>query len=158
MKRIILTLLCLATLAATAENENKTPVASAHRDFPTAAPMPADAVWRRDIYREIDLTKEENAALYYPATPQNGRENLFVSLFKLVLRGSIKAYDYKLDGNEDFSDDNTIKGKALMDRYQILYESKDGRIRPTCPPTRCGPTSLRRASTTTSTPPRSKRR
>lgn len=139
MKRIILTLLCLATLAATAqpparrkaqqENENKTPVASAHRDFPTAVPMPDDAVWRRDIYREIDLTKEENAALYYPSTPQNGRENLFVSLFKLVLRGNIKAYDYKLDGNEDFSDDNTIKGKALMDRYQILYESKDGRIR-----------------------------
>ena len=138
MKRIILTLLCLATLAATAqpparrkaqqEQESKTPVASAHRDFPTAVPMPDDAVWRRDIYREIDLTKEENAALYYPSTPQNGRENLFVSLFKLVLRGNIKAYDYKLDGNEDFSDDNTIKGKALMDRYQILYESKDGRI------------------------------
>ena len=139
MKRIILSLLCLATLAATAqpparrkaqqEKEKTTPTASAYRDFPTAAPMPSDAVWRRDIYREIDLTKEENAALYYPSTPQNGRENLFVSLFKLVLRGNIKAYDYKLDGNEDFSDDNVIKGKALMDRYQILYESKDGRIR-----------------------------
>ena len=29
--------------------------------FPTAVDMPEDVVWRRDIYREIDLTKDANA-------------------------------------------------------------------------------------------------
>lgn len=91
--------------------------------------MPQDATWRRDIYREINLTKEENATLYYPPTPKGGRENLFTSLFKLVLRGQVKAYDYKLDGNEDFSDDNVVKARDIMDRYQIFYESKGDAVR-----------------------------
>ena len=37
--------------------------------FPTTVEQPADASWRRDIYRELDLTKDENAALYYPVEP-----------------------------------------------------------------------------------------
>ena len=34
--------------------------------FPTAAPMSEDVVWRRDIYRELDLNTEANSGLYYP--------------------------------------------------------------------------------------------
>lgn len=141
MKRLISTLLCLTSLAAAAqpparlreaqakEKTTATPTANAYRDFPTAQAMPDDAAWRRDVYRTIDLTQDANATLYYPTRPANGRENLFTYLFKLLLRGEIKAYNYNLDGNEDFSDDNTVKAKELMDRYQIFYESKDGRVR-----------------------------
>lgn len=141
MKRLISTLLCLTSLAAVAqpparlreaqakEKTTATPTANAYRDFPTAQAMPDDAAWRRDVYRTIDLTQDANATLYYPTRPANGRENLFTYLFKLLLRGEIKAYNYNLDGNEDFSDDNTVKAKELMDRYQIFYESKDGRVR-----------------------------
>ena len=93
--------------------------------------MPEDVSWRRDIYRSLDLTKDANAPLYYPTTPTNGRENLFTYLFKLLLRGQVKAYDYKLDGNEDFSEKNIVKAKELMDRYHIFYEQKDGKIRVT---------------------------
>ena len=107
------------------------PKGSAYRDFPTAAAMPEDVSWRRDIYRSLDLTKDANAPLYYPTTPTNGRENLFTYLFKLLLRGQVKAYDYKLDGNEDFSEKNIVKAKELMDRYHIFYEQKDGKIRVT---------------------------
>lgn len=107
------------------------PKGSAYRDFPTAAAMPEDVSWRRDIYRSLDLTKDANASLYYPTTPTDGRENLFTYLFKLLLRGQVKAYDYKLDGNEDFSEKNIVKAKALMDRYHIFYEQKDGKIRVT---------------------------
>lgn len=119
-----------------AENKEQTaaqsaPKGSAYRDFPTAAAMPEDVSWRRDIYRSLDLTKDANAPLYYPTTPTNGRENLFTYLFKLLLRGQVKAYDYKLDGNEDFSEKNIVKAKELMDRYHIFYEQKDGRIRVT---------------------------
>ena len=107
------------------------PKGSAYRDFPTAAAMPEDVSWRRDIYRSLDLTKDANASLYYPTTPTDGRENLFTYLFKLLLRGQVKAYDYKLDGNEDFSEKNIVKAKELMDRYHIFYEQKDGKIRVT---------------------------
>ena len=34
--------------------------------FPTAVDMPEDVVWRRDIYREINLEDDANAGLYYP--------------------------------------------------------------------------------------------
>jgi hypothetical protein len=37
--------------------------------FPTAIPMDEDVVWRRDIYRELNLTDDANAALYYPVEP-----------------------------------------------------------------------------------------
>lgn len=111
------------------QQKSSTPQGSAYRQFPTAQNMPKDAAWRRDLYRTLDLTKDANAVLYYPTTPQDGRTNLFTYLFKLLLRGQIKAYDYKLDGNEDFSDKNLVKAKDIMDRYRIYYESKDGKMR-----------------------------
>lgn len=131
-------LMCIITVAQpparrkgndnTTQPERTTRV-SAYRDFPTAQAMPENAAWRRDIYRTIDLGKDANAVLYYPTVPQGDQMNLFTFLFRQMLRGQIKAYDYKLDGNEDFSESNIVKAKDLMDRYQIFYESKDGRIR-----------------------------
>lgn len=111
------------------EQQLNAPKGSSYRDFPTAQTMPNDAAWRRDLYRTIDLTKEENAVLYFPTTPQDGRENLFTYLFKLVLRKQIKAYDYKLDGNEYFTAKNEVTAKELMDRYHIFYESKGDKVR-----------------------------
>ena len=99
------------------------------REFPTAANVPDDAAWRRDIYRSIDLTKEENAVLYYPVVPANGRQNLFVYLFRQILRGNIKAYEYTLDANEHFDEDHIVKGKKIMDTHKIYYENNDGKIR-----------------------------
>ncbi len=97
--------------------------------FPTASDMPDGVVWRRDIYRALDLTKDENATLYYPLEQQGDQINLFTYLFKLILRGEIKAYDYTLNGSENFGTANQVKAKDLMDRYHIYYESKDGRMR-----------------------------
>ena len=102
---------------------------SSYRDFPVAQPMPENVVWRRDIYRSLDLTKEKNAVLYFPTTPQGGQMNLFTFLFKQILRNNIKAYDYTIDGNENFSKDNLVTGRELMDRYQIYYEAKGEKIR-----------------------------
>lgn len=107
-----------------------TPTASSYRAFPTAPAMPTEVTWRRDIFRELDLTEDANAVLYFPTTATaDGRENLFNYLFKLVLRRQIKAYDYKLDGNERFTEDNVVTAKQLMDRHGIFYEERDGRFR-----------------------------
>ena len=97
--------------------------------FPTAIDMPEDVVWRRDIYREIDLNKDANAGLYYPVEPIDKQLNLFTYVFKLALNGYIPVYEYRLDGNEVFNDSSKVKMKTVLDNYHIFYEEKDGKLR-----------------------------
>lgn len=97
--------------------------------FPTAVGMPENVVWRRDIYREIDLNKEANSGLYYPVEPIDKQLNLFTYVFKLALNGYIPVYEYRLDGNEVFNDSAKVKMKTILDNYHIFYEEKDGKIR-----------------------------
>ena len=80
-----------------------------------------NARWMRVIYREVDLTKEENAPLYYPTQPMNGQMNLFSTLFQLVCEGRINVYEY-MDGYEDFSDNRILDLKVMLDRSRIYYE------------------------------------
>lgn len=96
--------------------------------FPTAAPMSEDVVWRRDIYRELDLNTEANSGLYYPVEPIGTQMNLFTYIFKLMMTGQIKAYEYRLDGNEVFNDSSRVKPLAFLDNYHIYYERVDGRV------------------------------
>ena len=97
--------------------------------FPTAIDMPEDVVWRRDIYREIDLSKDANGGLYYPVEPMDREVNLFTYIFKLALNNYIPVYEYRLDGNESFSDSARVQMKTVLDNYQIFYEEKDGKLR-----------------------------
>ena len=97
--------------------------------FPTAIDMPADVVWRRDIYRELDLNKDSNAGLYYPVEPMDRQVNLFTYIFKLALNNYIPVYEYRLDGNEVFNDSSKVQMKTVLDNYHIFYEEKDGKIR-----------------------------
>lgn len=98
--------------------------------FPTAQALDEDVVWRRDLYREIDLMDNANGGLYYPTTPQGSQMNLFTYMFKLMLSGQIKAYEYKLDGNEHFTDSTRIKPMRFLKDYNIYYEKDaNGRVR-----------------------------
>ena len=97
--------------------------------FPTSPSMSEDVVWRRDIYREIDLTQDANAGLYYPVEPMGTQMNLFCYMFKLMMRGQVKAYEYRLDGNEVFTDSARVKPLAFLDNYHIYYEKVNGRVR-----------------------------
>ncbi len=97
--------------------------------FPTAVDMPEDVVWRRDIYREIDLNQNANGGLYYPVEPMDKQVNLFTYVFKLALNGYIPVYEYRLDGNESFTDSARVKMKTILDNFHIFYEEKDGKIR-----------------------------
>lgn len=45
-----------------------------------------------------------------------------------MLTGNIKAYEYRLDGNEVFSDSAVVKPKAFLDNYHIFYERVNGRV------------------------------
>lgn len=140
MKKILFTIaICMLATAAVAQPAKrraqqastektaaeKKKLGATYREFPVAQQMPHDAEWRRDIYRELDLSKDENAALYYPITPQGNQTNLFTYLFKLILRGQVKAYEYGLDGNENFSPSKQVKAKDIMNKFQINYEEND---------------------------------
>ena len=97
--------------------------------FPTAVEVPEDAVWRRDIYRELDLTKDENAPLYYPVTPQAGRVNLFTLLFQLLIRNRITGYNYTDEMVENFSNSNRIENfREILERYDIPYRPNGNTI------------------------------
>jgi len=91
-------------------------------------PAPSDVVWKRDIYRTLDLTKEQNAALYYPVEPLGDRVNLFTLVIRLVADGKVPAYEYRSDGNELFTEENKYKVKDLLEKFYIYYEEKDGHI------------------------------
>lgn len=92
--------------------------------FPTAQEMSEDVVWRRDIYRELKLTEEANAGLYYPTEPIGSQMNLFTYIFKLMLHRDINCYEYRLDGNELFTDSARIKPLQFLDNYKIYYERR----------------------------------
>ena len=101
----------------------------ARLSFPTAVEMPENVVWRRDIYREIDLNDDANAGLYYPVEPIDKQLNLFTYVFKLALNGYIPVYEYRLDGNEVFTDSAKVQMRTVLDNYHIFYEERDGKLR-----------------------------
>ena len=109
-----------------ADKAEKT-VDRASLQFPVAVEVPEDVVWRRDVYRQLDLTLDKNAPLYYPVEPSAGQINLFTYLFDLLLTGKITAYQYKLDGNESFTSRDKVDVKELLERYHIYYEEQNGR-------------------------------
>lgn len=95
--------------------------------FPTSAVMPEDVVWKRDLYRTLDLMQDKNAPLYYPVEPQGRQVNLFTYLFRLMLTGRINAYTYKLDGVESFEPKDKLAVKDMLERYGIYYEESNGK-------------------------------
>ena len=112
-----------------AQTQNQGMSMRARLMFPTAVDMPEDVVWRRDIYREVDLNQDANGGLYYPVEPMDKQVNLFTYVFKLALNGYVPVYEYRLDGNESFTDSARVKMKTILDNFHIYYEEKDGKIR-----------------------------
>ena len=118
----------------TAQKSNaNTMTTRAQLSFPTQASMSEDVVWRRDIYREVDLHDDANAGLYYPKEPVGTQMNLFTYMCKLMMRGAknggISAYEYRLDGNELFTDSARIKPLQFLKDQGIFFERTDKGIR-----------------------------
>ena len=92
--------------------------------------MDEDVVWRRDIYRELDLNNEANAALYYPVEPKGNQMNLFTTIFRLMMTGKVTVFQYRMDGNESFAAADRVDPKSFLDNYHIYYEKQaNGRIK-----------------------------
>lgn len=88
-------------------------------------PHDADLAYMRQIYRQLDLTKDANAPLYFPEDVIDGQENLFRILLRLVVEGKIPAYEY-LDGREVFTDQYKVNVGDMLDRFGIYYQQGRG--------------------------------
>ena len=76
-----------ANRGAACEEKTENTADRASLQFPASVEMPEDVVWKRDVYRQLDLTLDKNAPLYYPVEPMSGKVNLFTYLFDLLLTG-----------------------------------------------------------------------
>lgn len=81
--------------------------------------------WMRVIYRELDLMKDSNSALYYPDEPIDGQANLFRIILGRMAANELGAYEY-LDGREMFTDAYKINMRDVLDRFHILYTDAKG--------------------------------
>lgn len=97
--------------------------------FPTALEVPEDVVWRRDIYREINLEQDANAGLYYPVEPKGKQVNLFTYIFKLAQNGYVPIYEYPTDGSDVFEEASKTTMKTILDNYHIFYEEQEGKLK-----------------------------
>lgn len=143
MKRVlfivIATCLCMQMMAQPArsrtqakeEKKETTSIALSERakiQYNVTTTVPTEVVWKRDVYRTLDLEKDQNAVLYYPVEPIGEQMNLFTLLFKLLLNDEIPAYEYLLDGTEQLTVENKVKVQDVLDRFGVLYEEKDGKF------------------------------
>ena len=117
----------------TEQQQRKSPSSAmsmrAQISFPTALDIPEEVVWRRDIYRELDLTDDANAVLYFPVEPQGKQLNLFTYIFKLAQNGYIPVYEYPTDGSDNFSNEARVQMQTILDNYHIYYEDQDGKLK-----------------------------
>lgn len=142
---LIMTLLCAVSTAQAQPKQRRNQQAAATQaqqrnqqsgltqrariQFPTAVDMPEDVVWRRDIYREVDLNQGSNAGLYYPILPKGRQMNLFTYIFKLAQNGYIPIYEYSpTESEERFEESAKRSFKDMLEDQGIYYEEKDGRL------------------------------
>ena len=85
-------------------------------------PHDADLEYMRQIYRQLDLTKDANTPLYFPEDVVDGQQNLFRIILGQVVDGHIPAYEY-LDGREVFTDQYKINVPEMLDRFGIYYQT-----------------------------------
>lgn len=92
--------------------------------YENKAPHDADMEFMRQIYRQIDLTKDANTPLYFPEDVIDGQQNLFRLILANVVDGRIPAYEY-LDGREIFTGQYKVNVPEMLDRFGIYYQSSD---------------------------------
>lgn len=125
-----------ATVQQAQQTQSKKPGSSSSMSrrmqisYPVALDVPEDVVWRRDIYREIDLNVEANSGLYYPVQPIDKQMNLFTYIFKLAQGGYISVYEYSTanDGQDDFSESAKVPLKTVLTDHHIYFTEKDGKL------------------------------
>lgn len=83
-----------------------------------------DVLWKRDVYRMVNLLDGNNGALYFPLEPTAERKNLFWTIFDHVAYGRLTAYKYMFE-RENFTDDYALKFKDdILKLHEIPFKEK----------------------------------
>lgn len=75
-------------------------------------------LWKKTLWRIIDMREQVNYPLYYPLRESNGRVNLFLTIFNLLNEGKVTAYEY-FEDKEDFSDEFKYSFEKVLSETNI---------------------------------------
>lgn len=89
---------------------------------PVSIPVPEENIeWQRIVYREISINKAVNAGLFY----QTDGNCFFSYIFKNVLDGKVQAYNYGINDNFMFSQNNAVNIPVMLKNFQIPFTRTD---------------------------------
>jgi len=106
MKKILLFIGVLALALGATQQEAKAQIvdgaykrADVYNRKPTPLPYirEADVMWRKKVWRIIDLREKINQSLYFPTKEVDGRSNLVNLMIHGIQDGKLTAYDAKND-------------------------------------------------------------
>lgn len=126
MKRLFYILLMAVLMANCSAADTKAQpklTQRALKSYPTALPMDNDNIeWQQDVYREINISNDDNAGLFCYDANDETQEDLFAIIFRLALEGKLPLYKYNLEGNEVYNRRSRVSVKDVMDDYHIFYK------------------------------------